>query len=273
GSDAAVSSGAEDAVKALGTRPTVRRISGATRYGTAQEIAAYAFENSLATKGFIGIATGADFPDALAGGVATGRRGGILVITAPDAPLRDWATCLSDACAIAKPDVQIYGGSNVVPDSVMDRLHELLPGVSAYAIGERGSVPDGTQILFTASQQEGQIDGYSIGSIWVLTSMDELDAFLDAGGRISHTYDQAFFKDNAIIVMLSPGFGTYTSGVVKMQIDSLTRNNNEICIETALLLPSVITTDVRCWYSVIDVKKADIEGVNEFSYFLKYGTY
>ncbi|MCL2504501.1 MAG: cell wall-binding repeat-containing protein [Coriobacteriia bacterium] len=64
GSAAAVSAGIEASV---GRLATTRRVAGADRYETAQKIAEYALDNSLATKGFIGVATGLNFPDALAG--------------------------------------------------------------------------------------------------------------------------------------------------------------------------------------------------------------
>ncbi|MCL2503105.1 MAG: cell wall-binding repeat-containing protein [Coriobacteriia bacterium] len=126
GSTAAVASDVELAVRNLGTSPTVRRVAGATRYETAQKIAEHAFTNSLATKGFIGVATGTNFPDALAGGAATGERGGILVLTASDALSANWVTYLPDTYGSTKPNIQIYGGENVVSGNVMGKLEDLL---------------------------------------------------------------------------------------------------------------------------------------------------
>ncbi|MCL2503041.1 MAG: cell wall-binding repeat-containing protein [Coriobacteriia bacterium] len=126
GSTAAVSAAAEAEVRALGPRPAVRRLGGAGRYATAQRIAGHAFEGSLATKGFIGVATGLNFPDALAGGAAAGERGGVLVLTAPDAPSGNWAGYLPGAYAGTKPDIQLYGGSNVLSDNVFNTLKEML---------------------------------------------------------------------------------------------------------------------------------------------------
>ncbi|MCL2503093.1 MAG: cell wall-binding repeat-containing protein [Coriobacteriia bacterium] len=50
-------------LNALSTSPAVRCVGGQDRYETAQQIAVYAFNNSLAVRGFIGVATGLDFPE------------------------------------------------------------------------------------------------------------------------------------------------------------------------------------------------------------------
>jgi len=126
GSTAAISAGVEAEVRALDTKPAVRRLGGTDRYATAQEIAKHAFENSLATKGFIGVATGLDFPDALAGGVAAGERGGIIILTAPAALSANWVGYLPGAYGSTKPDIQLYGGNNVLSDNVMNKLKEML---------------------------------------------------------------------------------------------------------------------------------------------------
>jgi len=126
GSTAAVSQGVEDAVRVLDTHPVVRRVAGADRYRTAEEVAKYAFANSLAAHGFIGVATGLNFPDALAGGAAAGERGGVLVLTAPEALSANWASYLPSAYAGTSPDIQVYGGSNVVSDAVFNTLKAML---------------------------------------------------------------------------------------------------------------------------------------------------
>jgi len=126
GSTAAISAGVEAEVRALDTKPAVRRLGGTDRYATAQEIAKYAFNNSLATKNFIGVATGLNFPDALAGGIAAGERGGIIILTAPAALSANWVDYLPGAYGSTKPDIQLYGGNNVLSDNVMNKLKEML---------------------------------------------------------------------------------------------------------------------------------------------------
>ncbi|MCL2503421.1 MAG: cell wall-binding repeat-containing protein, partial [Coriobacteriia bacterium] len=125
GSNAAVSDSVEHAVRGLSTCPMVQRVAGADRYETSQRIAAYAFENYLAWKDFVGVATGLNFPDALAGGVAAGQRSGVLALTDPNRLSPIWAGYLAGAYVYSTPEIQIYGGSNVVSDDVMSKLQEI----------------------------------------------------------------------------------------------------------------------------------------------------
>jgi len=273
GLTAAITSGVEASVGGIAT---TRRVAGDNRYETAQRIAEYAFENSLAAKDFIGVATGLDFPDALAGGAATGKHGGILVLTEPGGLSRGWAICLSGAYESIKPDIQLYGGSNVVSDNVSGRLQDILLRFSSYPLEKRDAVPDGTRIPFTVSQVWEQMweeeQGYSFFKrVLVLESMDELDAFLRTSEEVSHTYDQAFFEDSVIIVIFPPGIDSMcVSGSVRTQIDSLTRSDNEVCIGATVTHGEAVTDDMHHYYIMIDVGKADIEGVDGFSCFMKY---
>jgi len=84
GSTAAVAAPVQTAVAAL-PGMTVRRVSGANRYATTAAVAGWGIDRGLVTSDFIGLATGVNFPDALGGGVAAGKRGGILLLTAPAA--------------------------------------------------------------------------------------------------------------------------------------------------------------------------------------------
>jgi len=158
GSTAAIAKDVEDDVKDLAT--TTRRLQGADRYATAQAIAEHALDNSLATTGFIGVATGLDFPDALAGGMATGKHGGIMVLTRPEALSPVWGPYLKAAYVDAgiKPDVQVYGGSNVVSGVVFDALKALLIG------GAPGSDPDDPDPDPGDGSPTGVSIGVSVGS-------------------------------------------------------------------------------------------------------------
>ncbi|MCL2503757.1 MAG: cell wall-binding repeat-containing protein, partial [Coriobacteriia bacterium] len=127
GSSVAITGDVENAVKHLDTSPTVRRVSGATRYETSEEIAKYASSNFSVARDFVGVATGINFPDALAGGVATGKQGGILILTHPDTLALNWEAYLrSGVYADVRPDIQIYGGANVVSLDVQETLKQLL---------------------------------------------------------------------------------------------------------------------------------------------------
>lgn len=72
----------------------VKRISGVDRYETAAEVADFGVTQGLFWEG-AAIATGADFPDALAGGVLQGRSGSVMLLTRGTAlatPVRDRLT-------------------------------------------------------------------------------------------------------------------------------------------------------------------------------------
>ena len=71
GGDGVVSTGVEQAARALVGTDDVRRLGGSNRYATAAQINAYAF--SSAETGFI--ASGLDFPDALAAAAIAGAQG------------------------------------------------------------------------------------------------------------------------------------------------------------------------------------------------------
>lgn len=102
------------------------RVSGADRYATSAAVAAY-----CATKGwvgfkFVGLATGAGFPDALGGGVSTGRNGGVLLLTQPGT-LPSAAKAKISANRSAIRWVQIYGGTGAVAEPVIKTLCDQLP--------------------------------------------------------------------------------------------------------------------------------------------------
>jgi hypothetical protein len=62
----------------------------------------------------LGLATGKDFPDALAGGVAMARLGGPLVLGEGNTSAMDaWLAGVGDGCL----EVEVFGSSTVVPDA------------------------------------------------------------------------------------------------------------------------------------------------------------
>jgi putative cell wall-binding protein len=81
GGPAAVSAATEAQLVAEFTTAGVDRISGATRYDTAANMAQYGVDEvGLAWDG-VALATGRDFPDALTGGVMQGLMGSTLLLT------------------------------------------------------------------------------------------------------------------------------------------------------------------------------------------------
>ncbi len=94
----------------------VVRIAGADRYETAAAVADYAVAQGLCWEG-AAIATGLDFPDALAGGVLQGRAGSVLLLTRSAAlvpPVRDR---LVAECASVR-SLRYLGGDGAVSCAV-----------------------------------------------------------------------------------------------------------------------------------------------------------
>lgn len=82
GGTASVSSRVSEEVGvATGSRP--ERIAGPNRYATSVALAKWACREGLAVPDHVGLVTGSTFPDALAGGVAVGDSGGVMLLTEP----------------------------------------------------------------------------------------------------------------------------------------------------------------------------------------------
>lgn len=107
----------EDALKQLA--PTVTRIAGADRYATSRMIAANAFPGGNIPKAFM--ATGTNFPDALAAGAAAGSLGAPVLLVNGGASAIDAATAafLSSNQTTA---VTLVGGTDVITPGVQSSL-------------------------------------------------------------------------------------------------------------------------------------------------------
>jgi len=132
GGSGAVSDGVLAALRGYATTGTVTRFGGADRYATAAVASSATFPANVPVTF---IATGANFPDALSGGVAAGRFGGpILLVTRDAVP----ASTASELSRLHPSHIVILGGPAVVSESV---LGDLRP----YAVGgnvSRWSGPD-----------------------------------------------------------------------------------------------------------------------------------
>jgi putative cell wall-binding protein len=109
GGPSVVSQASIDKIKAAGiTIGTSDRWYGTDRYDTARVVA----QNSLTaglTASATGLATGEDFPDALAGGVSQGLSGSVLVLT-KSATLSGAASTFLNSNAASIDEVRFFGG-------------------------------------------------------------------------------------------------------------------------------------------------------------------
>lgn len=125
GGTSAVSATVMSTVKGLPGMRTVERVAGSNRYATASGMARYGERNFWGSAAYVGMATGANFPDALGGGAVCGARGGVLLLTEPTrlspppwAFLRDFK---SDVL-----DVEVFGGPAAVDSIVLTQIDGVL---------------------------------------------------------------------------------------------------------------------------------------------------
>lgn len=96
--------------------PTVTRAAGADRFQTAAKVSSTTFGAGVPVAY---VATGQDFPDALAGGAAGGHRGGpILLTNATSVP----QATLGELSRLKPARIIVLGGTGVVSDAVAQRL-------------------------------------------------------------------------------------------------------------------------------------------------------
>jgi putative cell wall-binding protein len=117
GGSSSVSDGVRDGLRAY-TAGGVTRLSGPDRYATAAEISRVTFPHGAAS---VYIATGRNFPDALAAAPAATRAGGPLLLVDTDAVPRATAAELSRL----KPErIIVSGGPSSVSDAVLKALRQ-----------------------------------------------------------------------------------------------------------------------------------------------------
>jgi putative cell wall-binding protein/uncharacterized protein YjdB len=106
-----------------GDYTTFTRLYGADRYGTSIAVANYAAANSTSL-GFhkIAVATGENFPDALAGGAFAGRFGTVLLLVSDDASGRVGIASVVGANATAIGYGHVLGGEGTVSPALQSAL-------------------------------------------------------------------------------------------------------------------------------------------------------
>lgn len=112
-----VGDSAVTAAKTFGARASGRGIGGADRYATSAEVARRFFPGS----GVVGYASGANFPDALAGGALMSYLSGPLVLTTPKAVPADVDAFSWDVRG-ATDQVIGFGGAGALSDGVLTSL-------------------------------------------------------------------------------------------------------------------------------------------------------
>jgi len=104
GSASAVSSAVESELRTLLGTERVTRIAGTNRYATAHAVAMYGRDTHGLSLTDAAVATGAGFPDALAGGAMAGKLGTVLFLTEPNLlNAQVTETLIANRATIGKP--------------------------------------------------------------------------------------------------------------------------------------------------------------------------
>ena len=101
------------------------RYAGINRYHTAALLADAHVKDMVSTYGWVGIATGRNFPDALGGGAAAGAHGGVLLLTAP-ASLSGETNAILSANKMLIDEVHIFGSTAAVSGLVESQIKAVL---------------------------------------------------------------------------------------------------------------------------------------------------
>ena len=100
------------------------RLEGVNRYETAAAIADWGSGSPYLSYEAVGVATGEAFPDALGGGAAIGKIGGVLLLTEPTR-LTDITLAQLTAYVGETREVQVFGGSMAIADPVFAAIESL----------------------------------------------------------------------------------------------------------------------------------------------------
>ena len=110
------SDGSDQVIRISPATPTVNRIAGANRYATAAALSAAAYPSGATD---VMIATGADFPDALAGSATAGRLGMPVLLTLPtQLP----AQTTAELNRLKPQRIWVLGGTSVISEGVRSAL-------------------------------------------------------------------------------------------------------------------------------------------------------
>lgn len=98
---------------------------GADRYATAVDVAEEGIEAGLASFDYVGVATGENYPDALAGGVAAGAHGGVVALTGTSQLPGATAGFLVEHAPVIMY-VDVFGGLSAVTPAVRTAIETAL---------------------------------------------------------------------------------------------------------------------------------------------------
>ncbi len=188
GGPGVVSTAVEEAARAYVADPAdVERIYGADRYATSRLIVADAFPEGVP---HLMIATGRNFPDALAAGPAASRLGGAVLLVNGSLPTTDIAT-RTLITELGMPDLHLAGGTGAISIGAQNSL--------ATHLGSNGTVTRyaGANRYDTAAIMNWQVFGPAGADFaFLATGTGFADAL--AGGPLAAAYDGPLYLSNPV---------------------------------------------------------------------------
>jgi putative cell wall-binding protein len=151
---------------------TVTRVSGADRYATAAAVSAQAFTPNVPVAY---IATGTDFPDALAGAPAAAKLGGPVLLTQPNS-LPSATTNELERLKPAK--IIVLGGTSAVSAAIATQL-------AGYTVGTVTRI-SGADRYETAANVSAATFAANVNTVFVATGANFPDA-LSGGAAVANT--------------------------------------------------------------------------------------
>lgn len=143
--------------------PEMQRLSGADRFATAAAVSAASFAPGVPVAY---VATGANFPDALAAGAAAAELGGpVLLVTGSAIP----ASTAAELQRLQPGTIKLIGGAGVVSDGVLNALR----GYATSGVAERVS---GANRYATAAAVSANTFGPGVDTVYVATGRNFPDA-------------------------------------------------------------------------------------------------
>lgn len=165
GGTAAISAGVESTLGAYGT---VVRVAGSNRYSTGALVSSYAFPSGANTAY---VATGTNFPDALAGGPAAVQvQGPVLLVDPNSIP----SSVGAELARLGLSSIKVLGGTAAVSASVEAGLKAYAPSVTRLS---------GSNRYATAAAVSKDTFAPGVGTIFIATGTNFPDAL--AGGPIA----------------------------------------------------------------------------------------
>ena len=163
--------------------------------------------------------------------------------------------------------------------NTMDALTALQSAVGAISpvlvkptFGEANSTPDGEVIEFTRTGDRYSYNDSAsrrVEDLWVAQSLEELQAVYADSKCINDftaEYDEAFFKDNAVILWAAHEI---EGGLVDLQLDRIVKSGNKLCLVQKLIMRFQMPYD-HFERFVINVSKADLAGIDTITICTEY---